>query len=266
MKQSINDLGFRGDLYFLHNEEGSGAKFYKRSCYYPDSVISPRTNSGITIDPGLDLGNANKDLCAQVLNLYASEKLITTMQLSLLFEAVGLKKHRAIAWLKANKGMFKNRFLVPDRVAVNVLRDITAVPYWRIVIGALPVLRTLDDLMARGIHTSLLSLAYNASPARAITLSDRYLREGNYTLLANKIEFMPSPTGSLKQRRYREAELIRRVIMLKNKAIKQQEPVFNFEELNPMPLSVIPFSLQEAVKEDIKRELYRYQEEGICCL
>ena len=66
---------FRGDLYWVHVKEG-----HRGHPYWPGGV------SGVTLDPGVDLGHASTELVEKIYG-----PMLTTMQLRLLRKTFGLK-------------------------------------------------------------------------------------------------------------------------------------------------------------------------------
>ncbi|GAB4287303.1 MAG: hypothetical protein Kow0098_03650 [Ignavibacteriaceae bacterium] len=248
----LTELGFKGDIRFIHNEEGSGARYYKSSVYYPDSLTDPVTNSGITIDPGVDLANANKRLIDTVLNIYASADLLTAFQLTVLRDAVGLKKYDAIDWLLANRTLFKNKFFVPPYVALDVMENYTAVPYWKAIAEKMPeLLKIKNEVIALAVHTSLLSMAYNRGHKRTIKDVADYVSVRNWDGLAKKISRVHHAMKALRDRRKREAKLIEEALEKKNNF------TIELTDINPAPLTVIPVSETELVIEKLNYKVKR---------
>ena len=81
-----NLAGFRGDLAWVHAREG-----HRGSPYWPGGA------SGVTLDPGVDLGHANPDL---IESLYAP--LLEPEQMAALRTVYGLKGNAAKAALDAS--------------------------------------------------------------------------------------------------------------------------------------------------------------------
>jgi hypothetical protein len=154
----LETMGFKGSLAWVHNEEGSGAKFYNSSCYFPDSRVKPQSNSGITIDPGLDLGQADDDLISEVIEFYLNKGLIDLTQSALLKKAKGLTKYDAIEWIRINEKYFKGKMLIPLDDSLYVMDKYTAPLYWKPLTESMPELLLISpNYKATAVHTALLS-------------------------------------------------------------------------------------------------------------
>lgn len=239
----LSKMGFKGDLRWIYNEEGSGARYYKSSVYYPDSRKNPRTNSGVTIDPGLDLGNADIKLIEEVIGQYVSGGLLSLNLALKMRTAFGRKKQDAIDWINKYELLYKNIFLVPEITATYVLDKYSAPVYWKPLINAVPELLTLSEKIAPAIHTALLSQAYNRGCQRVIKLSKNHIADGTFLHLALEIKELNKSSKSLNARRNREADLI-------VSALNQKENfVISFIDVNPLPLTSIPVEAKELITE-----------------
>jgi hypothetical protein len=228
---NLQELGFRGDVKWVLNEEGSGARAYKSSCYYPDDVNDIKTSSGITIDPGLDLGNADVSLVHNVLDIYMSKGLLTDYQRSLLLTAVGLKRNDAARWIKAHRKDYKNSFLVPIEFAAIIMSDFTAIPYWKHMKDEVD---EIDTRIISAVHTVALDLSYNKGWARAEKIF--HLAEHDINDTIADLRSCKESTRSLSGRREREAALIEKALA----AVKENVPLeFTYDDLNAVPLTVI---------------------------
>ena len=130
---------FRGDLDWVHDQEG-----HRGQAYWPGGV------SGVTLDPGVDLGHANPDLIA---NLY--RPLMNEIQYAALRRVCGIKGEEAARVLQADPALQSIR-LTPDK-AESVL-PFAARNYWDKISRRFHVDRA-STLPA--VQTVLLSLAYN---------------------------------------------------------------------------------------------------------
>ncbi|MHC1738700.1 MAG: hypothetical protein AB9882_11910 [Ignavibacteriaceae bacterium] len=132
------------------------------------------------------------------------------------------------------------------------MQTLTAVPYWKRLVSAVPKLVEVDKQYISGVHTAVLSLAYNWGPARTISLIAEPVNSHNYLALANEIEAIPCRIRSLFHRRRREASLIRLSAWKSSPA--------DFAEvagkLIPFPLTVIPVAEREAVEASIIADIY----------
>src|SRR5690606_10278151 len=127
---NLKSLGFRGSLAFVHNEEGSGARAYNCSIYYPDNPKDIKTNSGVTLDPGLDLGQADRNIINEVLQYYCNEGYTGSNAIARIKKAVGKKREGAVEWMRDNIHLFKGWFKIEDEHALYVLDKYTAPAYW----------------------------------------------------------------------------------------------------------------------------------------
>lgn len=242
----LNKIGFCGDLRWVFNEEGSGAKFYKSSVYFPDDLTDPQSQSGITIDPGLDLGHAEPRIINEVLQFYFSENLINQEQLNLLLKAFGKKRYEAIAWIKEYKSFFKNKFLVPELTAVYVMDKYTAPSYWLALVAHCKELLEIENTAVKcAVHTALLSHAYNRGAIRTIKLTSVLVREKKWIELADVIQQVYSPMQSLVDRRQREGLLIKAAVKL-DKSFDMQ-----FPDLAARPVTSIESFRKELVLSQI---------------
>jgi hypothetical protein len=240
MNNALIQYGFKGNLAWVHNEEGSGLKYYGTSVYYPDNRKQPKTKSGVTIDPGLDLGNAAGSLISEVLNYYNEQGLLTVAQFKRLVTAVGLQKQDAAEWMDENEWAFKPgtpggvRFAVREKHALHVLEDYTADDYWIPLVKAMPRLRAIkESYVAEAVHTALLSQSYNRGFYATIETCRRFADIGDWGGMAYAIRGLKQPTQSLLGRRKREAALIVDAMYQKEKF------TFTFEDLKPEPLPLI---------------------------
>lgn len=244
MSNALQQYGFRGNLAWVHNEEGSGLKSYGTSVYYPDSRKQPRTKSGVTIDPGLDLGNAAPTLIKEVLNYYNEQGLLTVAQYKRLMLAVGFTKADAIEWMEENEWAFKPgkpggvRFAVRDKHALFVLENYTADDYWIPLVKAMPRLKAIkENYVAEAVHTALLSQSYNRGYYATIETCRKFVEIGDFGGMAFAIKGLKQSTESSRGRRRREAALIVDAMYEKEKF------TFTFEDLKPEPLPLITMPL-----------------------
>jgi hypothetical protein len=132
---------FRGDLAFLHEREG-----HKGHPYWPGG------SSGVTLDPGLDLGHAPEELIADVLQPHLSED-----QWHAIRHVLGMKGPRAYKALRELRDLQSMR--VSRELALKLL-PVVAAPYWRSILKRFPPLLSAPPY----VQTVLLSLAYNRGP------------------------------------------------------------------------------------------------------
>lgn len=136
---------FRGDLPWIHAQEGSGLALYGRSCYWPAGA------SGVTLDPGFDLGHQKR---GQLEKYYAS--LLTDEQMEACRDALGLTGAEAKARVEESDVLRSIRIPQSDQER---LFPLVAAPYWKRVADRFPPLR--DTCTPAEVQTALLSLAFN---------------------------------------------------------------------------------------------------------
>jgi peptidoglycan hydrolase-like protein with peptidoglycan-binding domain len=182
---------FGGDLDWVHVQEG-----HKGTPYWPGGA------SGITLDPGVDLGYADLILIEQ---LYSP--LLTKNQLEAIRTVVGLKGADAQNALIANTNL---QCIQIDQEQAEDLMPYAAQPYWNGIKNRFSSLNKPDALPS--VQTALLSLAYN----RGVNNTDLEqlripLEDGTWTDVANKIGAMQQDheLEAIRLRRQREAELIK---------------------------------------------------------
>ena len=174
---------FHGDVDWIHDQEGHTGRAYW-----------PGGNSGVTLDPGVDLGHASPELIEE---LYPH--LVTDDQMAALRTVYGIKGAHARTALRG----------LPEIHGIRISRDqavevmpYAASSYWRGVKHRFASVGLSDTPAA--VQTALLSLAYNRGPfnAHLNTLSEP-LAERDWASAANRI-------GSMQQRHRLEGIRVRR--------------------------------------------------------
>ena len=243
MSTKLEELGFKGSAAFTLNEEGSGAKYYRNSVYFPDSRAKPVTNSGVTIDPGIDLGSGDRKMIDEVMRFYYNSGFLSDIQYSLLKTAVSKKKERAAEWIENNERYFKNKFLIPDSLAEYVFANYSADDYWKFLTTNIPELLSMSfNHIKAAVHTSLLSLAYNYGMSRTANLAKARIQTGQYEELAHDIKSIKHNSKALRDRRQREGDLILDALKMKEKFA-----VVVDANINAMPMGVVPIDIQETM-------------------
>lgn len=137
---------FRGSARWVHDREGHVGRPYW-----------PGGNSGVTLDPGVDLGYSDVFRWDDIERLYAD--ILTHDQFAALFRVRGRRGKSARIALENT----------PDVQAIRIGRDdaarvfeFAAEAYWRRIAARFPSL--LDDQTPPEVQTALLSLAYNRGP------------------------------------------------------------------------------------------------------
>lgn len=178
--------GFTGDLEWVHQQEGHAGHPYW-----------PGGGSGVTIDPGLDLGHAGKATIDAALPLYG----FTDDQERDLRAVVGIKGRRAKALAKALEWIKISR---DD--ASRILPHIAA-KYWREIVGRFPPLATAPG----PVQTALLSLGFNRGEWNAgLAPLAEPLRAGDWKTVARIIGSMQQNhrLAGIRSRRRLEAALV----------------------------------------------------------
>lgn len=183
---------FRGDVAWVHAREGHCGKAYW-----------PGGQSGITLDPGADLGHISRSLFEEHYG-----PLLTPPQLQACREAYGLRGTRADARLEADARLHAIRI---SRSQAARLFPLVADPYWRGITNRFPAL--LHSRVPGVVHTVLLSLAYNRgvhNPGLE-TLEDP-IRQRDWEALAEEIDAMQNDhvLEGITRRRDLEAAVVER--------------------------------------------------------
>ncbi|SCY15434.1 peptidoglycan-binding protein [Desulfoluna spongiiphila] len=183
--------GFRGDAAWVHAREG-----YAGKAYWPGG------ESGVTLDPGIDLGYAASSL---VEKLYGP--LFSREQLSAIESVAGIKGEAAKAALSANPVVQSIRV---SREQSDTIFPYAADPYWEKISGRFKTLA--DDDTFPPVQTVMLSLAYNRGPYnKGLEVLRQPIEEKNWAEVANVVGAMQQdhPLEGIRKRRRMEAELIR---------------------------------------------------------
>lgn len=184
--------GFRGDLSWVHAREGHAGKPYW-----------PKGASGVTLDPGVDLGYADSSLIEA-----AYKNLLTGEQFAAVKKVLGIKGDAAEAALKADPVL---QTIKINREQADTIFQFAAKPYWGKIAKRFP---TLDDADTLGsVQTALLSLSYNRGPNNAgLSVLEEPLADKNWLQVANTIGSMQQNhrLPGIRKRRKMEADLIRK--------------------------------------------------------
>jgi len=184
--------GFRGDLSWVHAREGHDGK-----AYWPGGA------SGVTLDPGVDLGHADSSLIEA-----RYKNLLTGEQFAAVKKAHGKKGGDAKLVLKADPVLQTIRI---SRVQADTIFPFAAKPYWEDIVKRFP---TLDDGDTLGsVQTALLSLSYNRGAGnRRLDVLKEPLADKNWPLVADTIGSMQQNhrLPGIRKRRKMEADLIRK--------------------------------------------------------
>ena len=174
---------FDGDLGWVHEQEGHNGKPYW-----------PGGESGVTLDPGMDLGHGSAEL---VEKLY--RQLVTPEQYAALEKVFGVKGEDANRALKADPTLRQIR-ITSDQA--DEIMPHTAKPYWDGIVRRFSSLPRNDTVAS--VQTVLLSLAYNRGT------HNRDLEQLRAPLDAKKWAEVADRVGSMQQNHQLEGIRIRR--------------------------------------------------------
>lgn len=188
--------GFNGDVGWVHLMEG-----HRGRPYWPGG------NSGVTLDPGVDLGHASPSFLEILLDLYWPTMSPTTVQWIAVQKVIGL---RGVA---AQKALADDPVLGSIRVSRIQAADIfpeSAAAYWKAITDRFPELLKLETLPS--VQTVMLSLAYNRGAGnRHLGSLGPLIADREWIFLADKIGSMQQNhrLAGIRRRRREEAALIR---------------------------------------------------------
>lgn len=185
-KQEVSKLlpGFRGDVAWIHKWEG-----HRGRAYWPGG------ESGVTLDPGADVGHASPKLTT---NAYAD--LLNHKQLRSCYNAHGVWGKNAKLRLAQDKDLQSIRITRKDATE---LFPYVAQPYWK---AALKRFEGLDRAPAE-VHTVMLSVSYNrGAQNRHLAHLIPIIKEGRWDDLARAFQSMQQNHSLRGIRRRRSAE------------------------------------------------------------
>ena len=182
---------FRGDLDWIHDLEGHKGKAYW-----------PKGKSGVTLDPGVDLGYVDQTLFRK---LY--EPILVGAQLKAAEKVFGITGEDARDALKADPVLQGIRI---GREQADEIMPFAAKPYWADIANRFPALKRDEAFPA--VQTVLLSLAYNRGPNNAgLEILSAPLEAGEWQEVSDLVGAMQQdhPQAGIRSRRQWEANLIR---------------------------------------------------------
>lgn len=183
--------GFTGDLQWIHGEEG-----HKGRPYWPEG------SSGVTLDPGLDLGHAGRQTIEAALPLYG----FTDEEEQDLLSTIGMRGLRAEAAVEALGD------IRVSRDTASLVFPLIAAKYWREILARFPALATAPG----PVQTALLSLAYNRGEWNAeLAPLGEPLQNRDWRAVADIIGGMQQNhrLRGIRARRKREAGLVETVLL-----------------------------------------------------
>ena len=186
---------FDGDPDWVHLLEG-----HKGRPYWPEGA------SGVTLDPGIDLGHADSAFVAKLIDDHYGA-LMSAAQRSAVNAVIGIKGDEAKKALAADAVLKSIRI---DREHADEVFPSAAKPYWEAISGRFAALA--DPETPPSVQTALLSLAYNRGAGnRHLEPLGAMLAAGDWVAAANKIGAMQQDhkQKGIRRRRREEAALIR---------------------------------------------------------
>lgn len=185
---------FRGDLQWVHEREGHAGK-----AYWPGGC------SGVTLDPGVDLGHVKPSLIDA-----AYRDLLTLEQVEAAKKVLGIKGREAKAFLENDPVLQSIRISRPD---AEVIFQYAVQPYWEAIVKRFPTLAEPETLPV--VQTTVLSLAYNrGSWNRGLDVLREPLESKKWSEVAERIGSMQQGhrLKGIGKRRRLEADLIRQAL------------------------------------------------------
>ena len=179
--------GFRGDLSWVHAREGHAGELY-----WPGGA------SGVTLDPGVDLGHAKPSLIDEY------RDWVTADQWQALQDALGIKGKAARDHLRRSPVLQSIRI---SRQQADSVFPVVATPYWKTACGRFA---GLEDAPA-GVQTAMLSLTYNRGARnKRIGHLVPLICNGDWNGLAHAIGSMQQnhKLSGIRKRRRLEARII----------------------------------------------------------
>jgi len=177
--------GFRGDLAWLHERESHNGRPYW-----------PGGQSGVTLDPGLDLHHADWSLVERVLSPHLTPGRMRALKWARSFQGPEAKA--------AAKSLADIR--ISRELAAQLLPQV-ADPYWRALVKRFPGLLEAPP----AVQTALLSLAYNRGAGnRALAVLRPWIAAGDWAEVGREIRRMQQDhkLTNIRERRRLEGNLI----------------------------------------------------------
>lgn len=183
--------GFRGDLGWIHAREGHAGK-----AYWPGGA------SGVTLDPGVDLGHGDAEMIRE-----AYKGLLSPEQFAAVERVFGIKGEAAKTTLAEDDVLQTIRI---SRSQAESIFPFVILPYWEAIVNRFPALADPDTLPS--VQTALLSIAYNRGPRnRGLAPLGNPIQSKNWLQVAAIIGSMQQDhkLEGIRKRRRMEADLIR---------------------------------------------------------
>lgn len=213
----LADHGFRGTPSWVHALEGHAGR-----AYWPGGA------SGVTLDPGVDLGYADESL---VVRCY--DDLLPPVEMKAVLRARGVTGTKARRRVRQNQTLQSIR--LSEQAAAKVF-PMVARPYWQAAKRRWPEL--MKAHVPGAIHTVVLSLCYNRGPDnRALQKIGEPLRACDWSAFADVVADMQDDHQlvGIQQRRDKEAGYVRRKAR-RQKFERLAEAARSIDAADPEPL------------------------------
>jgi GH24 family phage-related lysozyme (muramidase) len=181
---------FKGQLEWIHNQEGHAGKPYW-----------PGGRSGITLDPGFDLGYQDIDITYEYY-----KDILNAEQLKAIGPIIGLKGREAKNQLNQSATLLSIRI---SKSQASKVFPLIALPYWKAICKRMVGLN--DPETPGSVQTALLSLAFNRGYKNAdLEVLKSPIKQGGWSQCAHLISGMQQDhkLEGIKKRRQREGKLI----------------------------------------------------------
>lgn len=181
---------FKGRLEWVHTQEGHRGKPYW-----------PGGRSGVTLDPGFDLGYQDIDIT----NEYYKD-ILTKEQLKAIGPIIGLTGSEAKNILTQSETLLSIRI---SKSQASKVFPLIALPYWKAICKRMTGLN--DSETPGSVQTALLSLAFNRGYRNAdLEVLKSPIEQGNWAQCASLISGMQQDHRlmGIRKRRQREGRLI----------------------------------------------------------
>jgi len=214
---TLENEGFRGDAAWIHALEGHAGHPYW-----------PGGESGVTLDPGVDLGYADESLVVRCYDGYFAPE-----SMKALLRCKGLTGTKARRRVEDSSQL--KHIELSEHVAQAVFPKV-AHPYWVAAKRRWPEL--VKPYVQPAVHTIVLSLCYNRGPGnRALRVIGEPLRAGDWAHLADVVADMQDDHQlvGIRQRRDKEAEYVRRHAR-RQKFVKLAKAMRAVEAADPEPM------------------------------
>ena len=163
---------FHGDLFWVHLQEGHNGR-----PYWPGGI------SGVTLDPGVDLGHASEAFIERIYAPLLTKKEIRALRLVYGFKGVDARD-------ALNSSLTIKGIRISSEQGADLMHH-TASPYWKGISRRFPAL--IRKNTPASVQTVLLSLAYNRG------ILNRHLATLEQSLKARKWAEVAAKVGAMQQ-------------------------------------------------------------------